>query len=159
MEQGKQARVALEDIRRRQEAVSRELDRNRPTWWMDLLFAVGFYLVPAGTELGPAIALSMAACGFGLLALSVGLGIRRAARGGVGGPRRIFTAGRIAAAAVWLVGLLALFRLALAVVEGYTPEWAAPFFAAVPAAVLSWFFVRWIGRISVGPRPGSGRAE
>ncbi|MUL41161.1 hypothetical protein FZ103_08200 [Streptomonospora sp. PA3] len=156
MEKEQEARAALDDVRRRQESVGRELSRHRPRWWMDLLYALGFYVVLASLELGAGISLAAAGVGFALLFLAVALGIRRAARGGVSGRRRVWTPGRVAAAAVWLAGILGVFWAARTLIEGHLPEWAAPMPAAVPAAVLSWFFVRWLGRIGFGPRRPAG---
>ncbi|MFD0776357.1 hypothetical protein ACFQZ2_20685 [Streptomonospora algeriensis] len=160
MEQEQQeARAALDDVRRMQTSVEGELSRHRPRWWMDLLYAVGFYTVLASLELGEGMSLAVAGLGFGLLFLAVGLGILRAARSGVRGRRRVWTPGRVVGAAAWLVAMPAVFWAARTVAEGFLPEWAAPMLGAVPAAVLSWFFVRWLGRLGFGPRRSAARAE
>ncbi|MDT0302008.1 hypothetical protein [Streptomonospora wellingtoniae] len=152
MDSEQEARAALADVRQRRESVESELSRNRPLWWMDLLYALGFYLVLASVELGTGLSVLLAGLGFGLLLLAVVLGIRRAARGAVSSPRRVWTPARLAGTVVWLAAMFAVFWASQQVAEVFLPEWAAPLPAAVPAAVLSWFFVRWLGRIGFGRR-------
>ncbi|GAA1750419.1 MULTISPECIES: hypothetical protein [Streptomonospora] len=157
MDSEHEARAALADVRRRRESVESELSRNRPLWWMDLLYAVGFYVVLASVELGAGLSILLAGLGFALLLLAVVLGIRRAARAAVSGPRRVWTPARLAGAAAWLAAMFAVFWASQQVAEGFLPEWAAPLPAAVPAAVLSWFFVRWLGRIGFGRRASAAK--
>ncbi|QBI53535.1 hypothetical protein [Streptomonospora litoralis] len=151
MEQEQEARAALEDVRRRQESVSRELGRYRPTGWMTAMYVLGMYTVLATTELGPAIALPAAACGFGVMVAGVALAVRRAAHSGVQ-PRRVWTPWRLVAAVSWLAGIYGVFWLAEAAVRVHLPEWQAPFVAAAPAALATWLFAEWLWWLGFGPR-------
>lgn len=159
-ESGEQeARAALDDVRRRQEAVGRELGRHRPRWWMTAMYVLGMYLVMASVELGAGYSLLVAGGGFALLAGAVGLAVSRAAKGGVGGPRTMWSPLRVAATAAWLVAIFGVFLLVRTFAEGYLAEWQAPIAAAAPAAGVAWLFALWVWRLSFGPRPeGTGRA-
>ncbi|GAA4888793.1 hypothetical protein [Streptomonospora salina] len=159
MEQEQEARAARDGVRRRQEAVGRELGRYRPVWWMTALYVLGMYLVMASIELGAAGSLLVAGGGFAALVVSGVLAIVRAGRSPVGARRPMWTPLRLAVTAAWLVGILAVFLLADSILDDHLAEWLAPFAAGLPAAVVTWFFAQWMWWVSFGPRRSSPGAR
>ncbi|GAB3283792.1 hypothetical protein [Parasphingorhabdus pacifica] len=148
--ESEEARRALREVSGRQQQTAAAMAGLHPPVWSTAVFVFGYYVVFAGIDF--AFPVPLICFGVGGLIMAGGLlvGIRHERKAGVKGPRDLWDTRTIILVCAWLLALSVVFHLGRVALAGVVPVGPSSVLAAVPAAVICAFMVRWIYRRAYG---------
>ncbi|GIG87384.1 hypothetical protein [Plantactinospora endophytica] len=145
------ARVALDEVRSRDQQVRAELSRQRPGWRATLLTVGGYYLAMAGLDFPFPVPLLTLAVGAALLLAGHLAQTGRSAGGRVRYRRDAWRPGILLTTAGWVVGLAGTYALTRLLLQPVVPEGPTSVLGAIPSAVLMAAMARWLYGVAYGP--------
>ncbi|GAB3978096.1 hypothetical protein V1634_13050 [Plantactinospora veratri] len=151
--EAEQARVALDEVRSRDQQVRAELARQHPGRPFILLTVGGYYLAMAGLDFPFPVPLLTLAVGAALLVAGHVAQARRSAGGTVRYRRNAWSPGNLLGTAGWLVGLAGTYALTRLLLQPLVPGGLTSVLGAIPSALVMAAMTRWLYRVAYGRPP------